>query len=183
MYLVRTVIALSIYVLLPVIQAIENAREVEGGVELLQLGPIELIIPEVLSFTLKCQGKFEGDFYICYAAETIMMNEKDTFDNLGAHCPTNFCFLSVHSSTRANALSQKIRGDTIYNEFHDTDYLQWCPRKVINNRQNFTVIKLPPHCPVIVNDARLPNDQVSKSKSNLKWIIIVCALIILLYGW
>uniref|UniRef100_A0A7E4VMU9 Uncharacterized protein n=1 Tax=Panagrellus redivivus TaxID=6233 RepID=A0A7E4VMU9_PANRE len=76
MYLDQTLIVILICVRLSLTQAIENAKEVEGGVELLQLGPIELIIPEKLSFTLKCQGEFEGDFYICYAAETIMKNQK-----------------------------------------------------------------------------------------------------------
>uniref|UniRef100_A0A7E4VNJ7 Uncharacterized protein n=1 Tax=Panagrellus redivivus TaxID=6233 RepID=A0A7E4VNJ7_PANRE len=68
---------------------------------------------------------------------------------------------------------------TLYNEFHDDDYFL-CPRNVVNNRQNFTVLQLPPHCPVIVNGARLSNENVEDTKSNLKWIIVVCVIIVLL---
>uniref|UniRef100_A0A7E4ULL5 BPI1 domain-containing protein n=1 Tax=Panagrellus redivivus TaxID=6233 RepID=A0A7E4ULL5_PANRE len=63
------------------IKAIEIAREVEGGVELLSPGKIELILPEEPSFTIKSPGSFIGKAKMCYAAQTTI-NKKQVMKKL-----------------------------------------------------------------------------------------------------
>uniref|UniRef100_A0A7E4VW59 DUF4097 domain-containing protein n=1 Tax=Panagrellus redivivus TaxID=6233 RepID=A0A7E4VW59_PANRE len=60
----------TVIILLRNIQAAQIAREVDGGVELLGKGEVELILPEELSFTIKSPGPFDGIAKMCYAAQT-----------------------------------------------------------------------------------------------------------------
>uniref|UniRef100_A0A7E4VVS3 Arrestin_N domain-containing protein n=1 Tax=Panagrellus redivivus TaxID=6233 RepID=A0A7E4VVS3_PANRE len=57
-------------------QAVEIAREVDGGIELLNPGEIELILPVELSFTIKSLGPFIAKAKICYAAQTTINKQQ-----------------------------------------------------------------------------------------------------------
>uniref|UniRef100_A0A7E4ZQ43 Vanin_C domain-containing protein n=1 Tax=Panagrellus redivivus TaxID=6233 RepID=A0A7E4ZQ43_PANRE len=85
---------------------------------------------------------------ICYEASSIIMrNEHAAYYNLGTSCPVGSCTLAIEART-AFYLSLKRGDETLYAQFHD-EFDQVCPRKVINNRANFTILELP-DCPVIM---------------------------------
>uniref|UniRef100_A0A7E4UQ16 Uncharacterized protein n=1 Tax=Panagrellus redivivus TaxID=6233 RepID=A0A7E4UQ16_PANRE len=176
--IVNVIIACSIH-------GIKIAKEVEGGVQLLHTGKIELILPERLSFTVKKldpSQNCKGDFMVCYevtATQGEVDGEKEYYANYWQVCPPGTCALMIHRET-VYGLTRKVNNDQIYGFFSD-DGTMVCPRKLENNRATFTVRELP-DCPVFVNGARLPKDEkeVTKGESTLKWIIISCTAVVLL---
>uniref|UniRef100_A0A7E4ULJ8 OstA-like_N domain-containing protein n=1 Tax=Panagrellus redivivus TaxID=6233 RepID=A0A7E4ULJ8_PANRE len=76
MFIFQVAILLFLIILKSHTQAAEIAREVEGGVELLSTGEIELILPDDLSFTVKSTGSFVGKAEFCYAAQTTINHNK-----------------------------------------------------------------------------------------------------------
>uniref|UniRef100_A0A7E4ZPY1 DJ-1_PfpI domain-containing protein n=1 Tax=Panagrellus redivivus TaxID=6233 RepID=A0A7E4ZPY1_PANRE len=55
------------------------AKVVDGGVEFVNTGSVELIVPEILSFTVKRLQKSQlcvGVFMICYEASSIIMRNE-----------------------------------------------------------------------------------------------------------
>uniref|UniRef100_A0A7E4V3Z8 Uncharacterized protein n=1 Tax=Panagrellus redivivus TaxID=6233 RepID=A0A7E4V3Z8_PANRE len=138
---------------------IDVVKEVEGGVEFTNTGSVELIVPEILSFTVKKSQLCVGGFVICYeATSTVMHDEQRAYCNLGTTCPLGTCTLMIHPNA-AYYLSAKRSSDVAYLEFHD-EFFRVCPRKVINNRANFTIVELP-DCPV--NNATLPKTTAKKN--------------------
>uniref|UniRef100_A0A7E4ZUX6 CUB domain-containing protein n=1 Tax=Panagrellus redivivus TaxID=6233 RepID=A0A7E4ZUX6_PANRE len=162
---------------------VDIAKNVEGGVQLINTGPIELIVPDDLSFTVKRITKAQscgGAFIICYEATTTIMREEErAYYNFGEVCPLGTCALAVEAET-AWYLSLDKRYDGFYARFYDENP-RACPRKVINNRTNFTIIELP-ECPVIVNEAKIPQDDKPKKNNSQATvgIIAVCMVIIIL---
>uniref|UniRef100_A0A7E4V030 Ephrin RBD domain-containing protein n=1 Tax=Panagrellus redivivus TaxID=6233 RepID=A0A7E4V030_PANRE len=170
------------YIFIHAIRGSEIAKEVEGGVQLIRPGSVVLILPETLSFTLRRVHPAQecvGDFVICYEAKAVMRAntpKPDHYVNYWPACPADTCALMIHPSN-ANALAFRSDNDYVYGFFNDHSKLA-CPRKVDDNRENFTIKELP-DCPVIVKGAKLPKkDSTSDGTSNAKWIIIICVSII-----
>uniref|UniRef100_A0A7E4V4M9 Secreted protein n=1 Tax=Panagrellus redivivus TaxID=6233 RepID=A0A7E4V4M9_PANRE len=153
-------------VILHQLYASNIAKKVEGGVQLTNTGPVELIVPDYLSFTVKRIKKSQlcvGDFIICYeATSTIMHDEQRAYYNLGTFCPIGTCTLMVQAETAWYLALEKTE-DHVLARFYD-GHNRVCPRKVVNNRANFTVFELP-DCPVIVNGADLPQDGEPKNNT------------------
>uniref|UniRef100_A0A7E4V4R4 ZP domain-containing protein n=1 Tax=Panagrellus redivivus TaxID=6233 RepID=A0A7E4V4R4_PANRE len=159
------------------------AKEVDGGVQFINTGSVELVVPEILSFTVKPIEKSQlcvGDFVICYeASSTVMRDEKRVYYNLGTTCPLGTCTLMIHPD-RAYYLSARRTDETTYLQFHD-EFFEVCPRKVIDNRANFTILELP-DCPVIMDNATLPKAE-KKNNMTLVTVGIVagCVIVILIF--
>uniref|UniRef100_A0A7E4VNT5 Uncharacterized protein n=1 Tax=Panagrellus redivivus TaxID=6233 RepID=A0A7E4VNT5_PANRE len=177
--------AIRLFFVMVSIKGLEIAKEVEGGVQILHAGEIELILPESLNFTLKklrpgqlCIGYFE----MCYEATATKRNvdgKLKYYVNYWQPCPEGTCLLSVLPNS-AYGLSLEDDNDQIY-AFFDDDSTLTCPRKVMNSRATFTIREIP-DCPVFVNGAKLPKEEnVAKDEqSNTKWIIIICVGVVLL---
>uniref|UniRef100_A0A7E4V5W3 Uncharacterized protein n=1 Tax=Panagrellus redivivus TaxID=6233 RepID=A0A7E4V5W3_PANRE len=167
--------------ILPFLHASDIAKEVEGGVELIKPGPIELIVEDFLSFTLKRLKTSQlcvGDFIICYEAKTTIMHEEQrAYYNFGEVCPLGTCILMVQATT-AWYLSLDKRDDTVYARFYDENQ-RACPRKVVSYRTNFTVLELP-DCPVIVNGAKLPQGDKPKKHTTKATVGIIAACVIIM---
>uniref|UniRef100_A0A7E4UQW3 Uncharacterized protein n=1 Tax=Panagrellus redivivus TaxID=6233 RepID=A0A7E4UQW3_PANRE len=144
------------------IHGLEIAKEVEGGVQLMDTGQIELILPERLSFTVKRlypSQECKGDFMICYevtATTRLIDGEQEHYVNYWPVCPSETCVLMIHAAS-VYGLTMEDNGNQIYAFFNDNSKLA-CPRKVLNNRATFTISELP-DCPVFVNGARLSKDK------------------------
>uniref|UniRef100_A0A7E4VKF1 Uncharacterized protein n=1 Tax=Panagrellus redivivus TaxID=6233 RepID=A0A7E4VKF1_PANRE len=158
-----------------VIEADDIAKEVEGGVQLLKTGPIELVIPETLRFIVKNTAQCSGIFEVCYISDPTKNRDelRWLYANVGNHCASDSCTVFIQPKGSGLGVNVQKRDGNFYGMFVDGSKLL-CPRYVINGRMNFTVIELPT-CPVIVDGATLPKDKINNSKSdNTKWIIAVC---------
>uniref|UniRef100_A0A7E4W765 CUB domain-containing protein n=1 Tax=Panagrellus redivivus TaxID=6233 RepID=A0A7E4W765_PANRE len=161
---------------------VEVAKEVEGGVQLISIGSIELILPEVLNFTLKRvrpSQKCVGDFIICYEATTTLTETTPKplhYMNYWPPCPSGTCVAAVLPA-HVYSLSMRMTTDYVYAFFNDDSKLE-CPRKVVDNRANFTIKELP-DCAVIVNGARLLKDESTEpGGTSIKWIVIICVTVV-----
>uniref|UniRef100_A0A7E4VWB7 ZP domain-containing protein n=1 Tax=Panagrellus redivivus TaxID=6233 RepID=A0A7E4VWB7_PANRE len=198
------------------IQGTQVARAVEGGVELLSLGEVELILPDELSFTVKSPGPFRGkaEFFCLFG-----------YHNFVETCPEGTCVLLISEEHRAHGfvterrgsivhyqykdigdikkiaslittcchfsnptvqryivitvLRTQRRGSVVHYQFGDFNDDMWCPRLVINGRQNFIILELP-QAPVIVNGASLPKNETASAKISTKWVVIICVVIFLM---
>uniref|UniRef100_A0A7E4V5J3 Uncharacterized protein n=1 Tax=Panagrellus redivivus TaxID=6233 RepID=A0A7E4V5J3_PANRE len=106
-----------------------------------------------------------------------MREENAAYYNLGTTCPLGTCTLMIHPRT-AFYLFVKSSEDTVDAQFHD-EFSRVCPRKVINNRQNFTILELP-DCPVIMNNATLPKTTTKNNTTLAIGIIAGCAIVIIM---
>uniref|UniRef100_A0A7E4UWH4 Secreted protein n=1 Tax=Panagrellus redivivus TaxID=6233 RepID=A0A7E4UWH4_PANRE len=59
----------TFFLVIHVAEAVEVGKEVEGGVQLLSVGPVQLILPDILSFTIKNTDTCIGYFEICYVSD------------------------------------------------------------------------------------------------------------------
>uniref|UniRef100_A0A7E4VAY4 Uncharacterized protein n=1 Tax=Panagrellus redivivus TaxID=6233 RepID=A0A7E4VAY4_PANRE len=164
------------------IHSFDVAKEVDGGVQFINTGSVELVVPETLSFTVKRLHKSKlciGDFIICYEpTSTIKHDEQAPYYNVKPPCPAGTCTLWIHP-TGGYFIAATISDDIIYAKVED-EYDEVCPRKVINNRANFTILKLP-DCPVIMNDAALPSVEAKKNTTLATvGIIAGCVVAVLL---
>uniref|UniRef100_A0A7E4W183 Secreted protein n=1 Tax=Panagrellus redivivus TaxID=6233 RepID=A0A7E4W183_PANRE len=163
-----------------VVKAADVAREVEGGVQLLNPGPIQLIVaPDVLSFTIKNIDNCIGLFKICYVFEPTKSRDelRRLYRNVGGSCPQDCCTLWMDLESKAVfGLGGEVHNNNFYGMLVEGNSIT-CPRYAVNGRSNFTVVKLP-NCPVIVDVAQLPKDEETndneKSDSSMKWIIAIC---------
>uniref|UniRef100_A0A7E4UWH8 Ovule protein n=1 Tax=Panagrellus redivivus TaxID=6233 RepID=A0A7E4UWH8_PANRE len=76
----------------------EVGKEVEGGVELMTTGPIQLILPDILSFTIKNTAHCKGLFRICYLSDPKANRDilMDKYNNVGGSCPPGgYCTVSL----------------------------------------------------------------------------------------
>uniref|UniRef100_A0A7E4W5K1 Secreted protein n=1 Tax=Panagrellus redivivus TaxID=6233 RepID=A0A7E4W5K1_PANRE len=165
------------------ILATDNAKEVEGGVQILKAGPIQLIIPDILSFTLKDSRQCQGIFRICYVSEPTKSRDemRSIYDNVGSDCLPTTCTLWMEPEIAAFGLAWEMHDDTFYGLFVDHKKTL-CPRYIVDGISNFTVMDVPT-CPVIVDGAKLPkkaNNSKSNKNASLKWIIPICVGLALL---
>uniref|UniRef100_A0A7E4V434 Uncharacterized protein n=1 Tax=Panagrellus redivivus TaxID=6233 RepID=A0A7E4V434_PANRE len=179
------------FIFVSIIQAVEVGREVEGGFEVLNTGPIQLIIPEVLSFTIPNEAQCKGLFRICYLSDPKAsrreLEERD-YVNIGGSCPTGYCTLSLQPvHVGVFGLSAEWHDGNFYGMLVEGS-ISMCPRYVADGLSTFTVIDVP-NCPVIIDAARLPiKETVNNTKDktfNVKWIIAICiglALLLLIAG-
>uniref|UniRef100_A0A7E4W462 Uncharacterized protein n=1 Tax=Panagrellus redivivus TaxID=6233 RepID=A0A7E4W462_PANRE len=155
------------------VKGVDNAREVEGGVEILKVGPIQLIIPDVLAFTVKNSARCNGFFRICYVSEPTKSRDelRQKYFNVGWNCPPKTCTLSIEPEKGVFGLANEMHDGNFYGMFVDGSR-SWCPRHIVDGRMNFTVIDMP-DCPVIIDGALLPKDDVPEPKrdSFMKWVI------------
>uniref|UniRef100_A0A7E4W3K8 Secreted protein n=1 Tax=Panagrellus redivivus TaxID=6233 RepID=A0A7E4W3K8_PANRE len=156
------------------IQAFEVAREVESGVELLNTGSIQLIIPKYLSFIIKNQSQCVGFFRTCYLSEPALsrIELRQKYSNVGWKCPPKTCTLSIEPEKGVFGLAMERHDGNYYGMFVDGT-TSWCPRHIVDGRMNLTVINMP-DCPVIIDGALLPKDDAPEPKrdSSMKWYII-----------
>uniref|UniRef100_A0A7E4ZWK2 Uncharacterized protein n=1 Tax=Panagrellus redivivus TaxID=6233 RepID=A0A7E4ZWK2_PANRE len=177
------VVQVLIFVVSDFVRANNIAKEVKGGVELLNTGPIQLIVPEVLSFTIKTGGRCTGAFTICYVSKSKGSREelkRQKYWNVGSNCPPDMCTLIIEPIGGIMGLAMEEHDGKIHGIFDDTAIVI-CPREVVDGLFNFTVVDLP-ECPVIVDGAALPKDEAVNSKSNtsVKWVVIICVVLVLL---
>uniref|UniRef100_A0A7E4WAL4 DUF3707 domain-containing protein n=1 Tax=Panagrellus redivivus TaxID=6233 RepID=A0A7E4WAL4_PANRE len=169
-------IATLVFIVAHTIAAVENAREVEGGVQLLSTGPIQLVIPDVLSFTIKNNTKCRGAFEICYVAEPTKSREelRWIYFNVGYQCPPDSCTLLMEMTGSDMGLALEIHDGNFYGMLVKNSKFM-CPRYAVDERTNFTVTELP-SCPVIVNDAMLLKNEAEQPKNHTsdKWVIAIC---------
>uniref|UniRef100_A0A7E4VVK8 Uncharacterized protein n=1 Tax=Panagrellus redivivus TaxID=6233 RepID=A0A7E4VVK8_PANRE len=170
-------IVFVVYFITRLIQATDIAREIEGGVQLLSTGPIQLIIPEILTFTIRNEATCIGDFYICYVSDpTVSREEKrQRYRNVGHGCPHDRCTLvmEVHGGVYGLAV-----------EKHDGNFYgmlvkgskHMCPLYFDNNGRSNFIVKELPTCPVIVDGAMIPKDETTEPSqtASMNWIIPVC---------
>uniref|UniRef100_A0A7E4V2W8 Phospholipid scramblase n=1 Tax=Panagrellus redivivus TaxID=6233 RepID=A0A7E4V2W8_PANRE len=174
------------FLIATIIEAVEVGREVEGGFEILNVGPIQLIIPEVLSFTIPNMAQCKGFFRVCYLSDPKASRKelkKRRYVNVGENCPPGYCTLSLQPDHFG------VFGLSV--EWHDGNYYGMlvegstlmCPRYIADGVSNFIIIDLP-DCPVIIDAARLPKKETAnnaKDKTfNAKWIIAICCSLLAL---
>uniref|UniRef100_A0A7E4UL64 Secreted protein n=1 Tax=Panagrellus redivivus TaxID=6233 RepID=A0A7E4UL64_PANRE len=161
-------------------RAADVAREVEGGVQLLKTGPIQLIVPDILSFTIKNHPGCRGDFVICYVYKpTITRDRLKKYANVGSNCPPDSCTLIMTHTGGVFGLGSERHDGNFYGLLVDSGAM--CPRHAVNGRSNFTIRELP-NCPVIVDGAMLlKNEEIEpKTAKATVWIIPVCVGAVLL---
>uniref|UniRef100_A0A7E4ZYX0 Uncharacterized protein n=1 Tax=Panagrellus redivivus TaxID=6233 RepID=A0A7E4ZYX0_PANRE len=164
----------------------EIAKEVEGGVQILHTGQLELILPERLNFTVKrlhAGQECIGHFVMCY--ETIATvrytgEEQEWYMNDRPPCAKGTCLLVIHPD---NVYGLTMRSDSnhVFGIFNDNSHLA-CPRKVVDSQTTFTIKELP-DCPVFINGARLPTNKgkVNDGKSTIKWVVAGSVAAVLLF--
>uniref|UniRef100_A0A7E4V3D0 Uncharacterized protein n=1 Tax=Panagrellus redivivus TaxID=6233 RepID=A0A7E4V3D0_PANRE len=159
-------------------QAHDVGREVEGGVQILNTGPIKLVLPDILSFTIKNAVHCKGLFRICYESDpNLSTTELELkYVNVGGRCAPGYCTLKLEPEHNGIfGLAQEDHDGNWYGLFSDSS-TSMCPRHVVDSRANFTVINVP-NCPVIVDGARLAKEKTAEPKKksfNIKWIIAIC---------
>uniref|UniRef100_A0A7E5A0V0 ZP domain-containing protein n=1 Tax=Panagrellus redivivus TaxID=6233 RepID=A0A7E5A0V0_PANRE len=163
------------------ILATDIAREVEGGVQLLKTGSIQLIVPDILSFTIKKDASCQGDLEICYVYDPSVRAKIRTYINVGTMCPPDSCTLLMTHSGSAFGLGSEQHNGNFYGILVEGSSVS-CPRYIVDGRSNFTILELPT-CPVIVEGAMLPKNEKTKPKTanSIVWIIPVCVGLFLLY--
>uniref|UniRef100_A0A7E4VJ90 CN hydrolase domain-containing protein n=1 Tax=Panagrellus redivivus TaxID=6233 RepID=A0A7E4VJ90_PANRE len=82
--------------------------------------------------------------------------------NVGNNCPPDMCTLVIEPIGGIMGLAVERHDGNVYGLFDDTNTLA-CPREVVDGLFNFTVVDLP-ECPVIVDGAVLPNNEVKVPK-------------------
>uniref|UniRef100_A0A7E4V330 Uncharacterized protein n=1 Tax=Panagrellus redivivus TaxID=6233 RepID=A0A7E4V330_PANRE len=173
------------------VQTVEVGREVEGGFEVLNTGPIQLIVPDVLSFTIRNEAQCKGLFRICYLSVPNASRrelERRGFWNMGTNCPIGYCTLSLEPEHDVVfGLSAEWHDGNLYGMLVEGTGTM-CSRYVANYVSNFTIIDVP-KCSVIIDAARLPEKKtVEKPKDKtfkVKLIIAICiglALLLLIAG-
>uniref|UniRef100_A0A7E4V372 Uncharacterized protein n=1 Tax=Panagrellus redivivus TaxID=6233 RepID=A0A7E4V372_PANRE len=167
-----------IFFVVGAMETIDVGQEVEGGFEVLHTGPIQLIIPDILSFTIRNEAQCKGLFRICYVSDPKASRRElmDKYHNVGGSCPPGgYCTLKLEPEHNGVfGLAAERHHGNIYGIFVD-GFESMCPRYIVDGRSNFTVIDVP-DCPVIIDGARLPKEEVVKSDKgdSYKWLIIVC---------
>uniref|UniRef100_A0A7E4ZRS6 CX domain-containing protein n=1 Tax=Panagrellus redivivus TaxID=6233 RepID=A0A7E4ZRS6_PANRE len=172
------------------VQLVEVGREVEGGFEVLNTGPVQLIIPDILSFTINNEAQCHGAFRICYVSDPKASRQelKSKYFNVGGSCPTGYCTLwLMPGQDGVFGLAAERHDGNLYGLLVKGS-TSMCPLYVADGLSNFIVINVP-DCPVIIDGARLPKvEPVNKPKDkefDVKWIIVICvglSLLLLVVG-
>uniref|UniRef100_A0A7E4VTD9 Uncharacterized protein n=1 Tax=Panagrellus redivivus TaxID=6233 RepID=A0A7E4VTD9_PANRE len=176
------------HIVAPHAQCADKTKEVEGGVQLLSTGPLQLIIPEIFTFTIKNEANCDGDFVICYVSlPKVNRDELKKYHNVGHKCPLDSCKLWMETDGGVYGIAMERHDGNFYGMLVKGSK-SMCPLYFDKDgRSNFTILELPT-CPVIIDGAMIPvKDETTEPSqtTSMNWIIPVCVglgLLLLVIG-